>query len=222
MPEPLKSELAGVTPESDALPQEDFPPGDVRRRPEAPGNLNLGQAAAVPTYGLLQEDNEDPLFNSEFETGGGETLQTPVQSGPQTAPTATAVCVVRSSFNNHINITPKPPMYTKQIAIYQHLYLYYSSSSNARYSSMAKSMAIPNACLCVCVCVSVCVSVCVGVCICVCVCVCVSACVCVCVCVYVCFCVWITGAAERLCSCVCVCVCLCVCVCVCVCVTIVM
>jgi hypothetical protein len=94
MSEPLESELAGVTLESDALPQEDFPPGDVRRRPEAPGNLHLGQAAAVPTYGLLQVDNEDPLFNSEFETGGGETLQTPAPSGPQTAPTATAVGVV--------------------------------------------------------------------------------------------------------------------------------
>jgi hypothetical protein len=38
MPEPLESEPAGVTLESNALPQEDFPPGDVRRRPEAPGN----------------------------------------------------------------------------------------------------------------------------------------------------------------------------------------
>jgi hypothetical protein len=94
MSEPLESELAGVTLESDALPQEDFPPGDVRRRPEAPGNLHLGQAAAVPTYGPLQVDNEDPLFNSEFETGGGETLQTPAPSGPQTAPAATAVGVV--------------------------------------------------------------------------------------------------------------------------------
>jgi hypothetical protein len=94
MPEPLESEPAGVTLESDALPQEDFPPGDVRCRPEAPGNLHLGQAAAVPTYGLLQVDSEDPLFNSEFETGGGESLQTPAPSGPQTAPTATAVGVV--------------------------------------------------------------------------------------------------------------------------------
>jgi hypothetical protein len=74
------------------MSQEDFPPGDLRRRPEAPGHL--GQAAAVPTYGLFQVDNEDPLFNSEFETGSGETLQTPAPSGPQTAPTATAVGVV--------------------------------------------------------------------------------------------------------------------------------
>jgi hypothetical protein len=92
MPEPLESELAGV--EVDAPPQGLFPRGDGRRRPEAPSNLHLGQAAAVPTYGLLQVDNEDPQFNSEFETGGGETLQTPAPSGPQTAPTATAVGVV--------------------------------------------------------------------------------------------------------------------------------
>jgi hypothetical protein len=92
MSEPLESELAGVTLESDALPQEDFPPGDLRRRPEAPGHL--GQAAAVPTYGLLQVDNEDSLLIYEFETGGGETLQTPAPSGPKTAPTATAVGVV--------------------------------------------------------------------------------------------------------------------------------
>jgi hypothetical protein len=92
MPEPLESELAGVG--VDAPPQGLLPPGDVRRRPEAPGNLHLGQAAAVPTSGLLQVDNEDPLFNSEFETGGGEALQPPAPSGPQTAPTATADGVV--------------------------------------------------------------------------------------------------------------------------------
>jgi hypothetical protein len=61
--EPLESELAGV--EVDAPPQGLFPPGNVRRRPEAPGNLHLGQAAAVPTYGLLQVDSEDPLFNPQ-------------------------------------------------------------------------------------------------------------------------------------------------------------
>jgi hypothetical protein len=92
MPEPLESELAGV--EIDAPPQSLFPPGDVRRRLEAPGLPHLGQSAAVPTYGLHEVDNEDPLFNSEFETSGGETLQTPAPSGPQTAPTATAVGVV--------------------------------------------------------------------------------------------------------------------------------
>jgi hypothetical protein len=44
MPEPLEGEPTSVTLESDALPQEDFRPGDLRRYPEAPGNLNLGQA----------------------------------------------------------------------------------------------------------------------------------------------------------------------------------
>jgi hypothetical protein len=85
-------ELAGVG--VDAPPQGHFPPGDVSHHPEAPGLLHLGQAAAVPTYGLLQVDNEDPPFNFEFEAGGGEALQPPAPSGPQTAPTATADGVV--------------------------------------------------------------------------------------------------------------------------------
>jgi hypothetical protein len=66
MPEPLESEPAGVTLESDALPQEDFPPGDLRRHPEAPGNLYLGQAAAAPTSGQPKVLSEDPI-NFEFE-----------------------------------------------------------------------------------------------------------------------------------------------------------
>jgi hypothetical protein len=93
MPEPLESEPTGITLESDALPQEDFPPGDVRRRPEAPGNLHLGQAAAVPTSGQAQVASEDTSINS-FEAGGGEALQPPAPSCPQTAPTATAGDVV--------------------------------------------------------------------------------------------------------------------------------
>jgi hypothetical protein len=101
MPEPLESELAGVTLESDALPQ-DFPPGDVRRRPEAPGHL--GQVAAVPTHGLHQVDNEGSLLNYEFETGRGEALQTPAPSGSQTAPTATAVGVVGVSLQHLTSI----------------------------------------------------------------------------------------------------------------------
>jgi hypothetical protein len=88
MPEPLESEPAGVTLESDALPQEDFPPGDLRRHPEAPGNLYLGQAAAVPTSGQPQVPSEHPSINS-FEAGGGEALQPPVPSGSQAAPTVT-------------------------------------------------------------------------------------------------------------------------------------
>jgi hypothetical protein len=35
-------------------------------RPEAPGHLYLGQAAAVPTSGQLQVPSEDPLIY-EFE-----------------------------------------------------------------------------------------------------------------------------------------------------------
>jgi hypothetical protein len=108
MSEPLESELVGVTLESDALPQEDFPPGDVRRRPEVPGYL--GQAAAVPTYGLLQVDSENPSINSEFETSGGETLQTPAPSGPQTAPTATAVGVVGIPFKQVMTPNSDPPL----------------------------------------------------------------------------------------------------------------
>jgi hypothetical protein len=88
MSEPLESELAGVG--IDAPHQADFPLGDVRRHPEAPGDLNLGQAAAAPTYGELQVPSEDPLINFEFEAGGGEAPQPPAPSGPQTAPTATA------------------------------------------------------------------------------------------------------------------------------------
>jgi hypothetical protein len=88
MPEPLESEPAGVTLESDALPQNDFPPGNLRRHPEAPGNLYLGQAAAVPTSGQPQVPSEDPI-NSEFEAGDGEAPQPPVPSGSQAAPTVT-------------------------------------------------------------------------------------------------------------------------------------
>jgi hypothetical protein len=94
MPEPQESEPAGVTLESDALPQSHFPPGDLRRHPEAPGNLYLGQAAAVPTSGQPQVASEDPSISSEFEAGGGEALQPPAPSCPQTAPTATADGVV--------------------------------------------------------------------------------------------------------------------------------
>jgi hypothetical protein len=88
MPEPLESEPAGVTLESDALPQEDFPPGDLRRQPEAPGNLYLGQAAAVPTSGQPQEPSEDPL-NFGLEADDGEAPQPPVPSSSQAAPTVT-------------------------------------------------------------------------------------------------------------------------------------
>jgi hypothetical protein len=52
MSEPLESALAGVG--VDTPHQADFPLGSVRHHPEAPGDLNLGQAAAAPTYGELQ------------------------------------------------------------------------------------------------------------------------------------------------------------------------
>jgi hypothetical protein len=90
MSEPLESELAGVTLESDALPQ-DFPPGDLRRRPEAPGYLR--QAAAEPTSGQHQVPSEDPLFN-EIEIDDGEAPQLPAWSGSQAAPTVTTGGVV--------------------------------------------------------------------------------------------------------------------------------
>jgi hypothetical protein len=90
MPEPLESELEGVTLESDALSQEYFPPGDLRRHPEAPGHSYLEKAAATPTSGEPQVPNEDPLINFESEAGGGEAPQPPAPSGSQTAPTAMA------------------------------------------------------------------------------------------------------------------------------------
>jgi hypothetical protein len=89
MPEPLESEPAGVTLESDTLPQEDFPPGDVRRRPEAPGLLHFGQATAVPTSGLLQVSNEAPPFNEFETTDDGEAPQVPASGGFRAAPTVT-------------------------------------------------------------------------------------------------------------------------------------
>jgi hypothetical protein len=90
MPEPLESELAGVTLESDALPQEDFPPRDLRRHAEAPGHSYLEEAAAVPTSGEPQVPSEDPLINFEFEASDGEAPQPPALRGSQTAPAATA------------------------------------------------------------------------------------------------------------------------------------
>jgi hypothetical protein len=107
MPEPLESEPAGVTLESDALPQEGFLPGDVRCRPEAPGNLCLGHAAAVPTSGQPQVANEDPSINS-LEAGNGEALQPPAPSCPQTAPAATADGVVGVHLQHTVLICSEP------------------------------------------------------------------------------------------------------------------
>jgi hypothetical protein len=92
MSEPLESALADVG--VDAPHQADFPLGDVRHHPEAPDDLHLGQAAVAPAYGELHVASEDPPINSESEGDGGEDLQPPAPSGPQTAPTATADGVV--------------------------------------------------------------------------------------------------------------------------------
>jgi hypothetical protein len=80
----------------DAPPQEDFPSGDVRRLPEAPGHLHLGQAAAEPTSGLLQVPSEDSLIN-EIEIDDGEAPQLPASSDSQAAPTVTTGGVVGAS-----------------------------------------------------------------------------------------------------------------------------
>jgi hypothetical protein len=91
MSEPPQSELVGVG--VDAPPQEDCPSGDVRRLPEAPGQLPLGQAAAEPTSGLPQVPSEDPLIN-EIEIDDGEAPQLPASSDSQAAPTVTTGGVV--------------------------------------------------------------------------------------------------------------------------------
>jgi hypothetical protein len=109
MSEPLESALAGVG--VDAPHQADFPLGDVKHHPEAPGDLHLGQAAAAPPYCELQVASEDPPINSEFEAGGGEALQPSAPSCPQTAPTATADGVVGVHLQ-HLPSTPcRHPLY---------------------------------------------------------------------------------------------------------------
>jgi hypothetical protein len=50
----------------------------------------------------LQVASEDPPINSEFEAGGGEALQPPAPSGPQTAPTATADGVVGVHLQHYV------------------------------------------------------------------------------------------------------------------------
>jgi hypothetical protein len=103
MSEPLESELADAALESAALPQEDYAAGDVRRLPQAPGHSHLDQAAAVPTYGLLQVPSEEPLF-TEIETDGGEATQPPASSDFQAAPTVTTGGVVGASLQ-HMKLT---------------------------------------------------------------------------------------------------------------------
>jgi hypothetical protein len=72
MSELPEDKLAGVG--VDTPPQGPFPPGDVRRHPEAPGHSYLGQAAAEPTSGQHEVPSEDPLFN-EIEIDDGEAPQ---------------------------------------------------------------------------------------------------------------------------------------------------
>jgi hypothetical protein len=108
MSEPLESELAGVG--VDAPHQADFPLGDVRRHPEAPGDLHLGKAAAAPTYGELQVPSEDPPIDFELEAGDGEAPQPPAPSGPQTAPTATAGGAVGMHLQHVMTPNSDPPL----------------------------------------------------------------------------------------------------------------
>jgi hypothetical protein len=91
MSELPEGKLAGVG--VDAPPQGPFPPGDVRRHPEAPGHSYLGQAAAEPASGQHQVPSKDLLFN-EIEIDDGEAPQLPASSGSQAAPTVTTCGVV--------------------------------------------------------------------------------------------------------------------------------
>jgi hypothetical protein len=100
MPEPPESELADAALESAALRQDESPPGDVRRLPEEPGHLHLGQAAAAPTSGQLQVPNEDPLIY-EVEIDDGEAPQPPASSGSLAAPTVTTGGVVGDPLQQH-------------------------------------------------------------------------------------------------------------------------
>jgi hypothetical protein len=63
--------------------------GDLRRPQQAPGQPHLDQAAAVPTYGVLQVPSEEPLFTNEIETDSGEATQPPASSDTQAASTVT-------------------------------------------------------------------------------------------------------------------------------------
>jgi 2-succinyl-5-enolpyruvyl-6-hydroxy-3-cyclohexene-1-carboxylate synthase len=99
MPEPPESELADAALESAALPQEDYAAGDLRRLQRAPGQPHLDQAAAVPTYGVLQVNlpSEEPLFTNEIETDSGEATQPPASSDTQAASTVTTGVVAGAS-----------------------------------------------------------------------------------------------------------------------------
>jgi hypothetical protein len=93
-------EPAGVTLESDVLPQ-DFPPGDVRRLPEAPGHLYLAQSPA-PTSDQRQVPDEDPPFNFEFEAGDGDAPLHSAPGGSQTVRSVTTGSAVGGSASTYI------------------------------------------------------------------------------------------------------------------------
>jgi hypothetical protein len=88
-------EPADVTLESDVLPQ-DFPPGDVRRLPEAPGYLYLDQSVA-PTSDQRQVPDEDSPFDFKLESGDGDALLHPAPSGSQTVRSVTTGSAVGDS-----------------------------------------------------------------------------------------------------------------------------
>jgi hypothetical protein len=92
MSELPEGQLAGVG--VDAPPQGHSLPGDVRHHPKAPGLPHLGQAAAEPTSGQHQVDNEDSLLYYEIETDDGEASVHPASRGSQAAPTVTTGGVV--------------------------------------------------------------------------------------------------------------------------------
>jgi hypothetical protein len=65
----------------------------MRRRPEAPSLLPFGQAAAVPTSGLLRVSSEAPPFNEFETTDDSDAPKLPASGGFRAAPTVTAGCV---------------------------------------------------------------------------------------------------------------------------------
>jgi hypothetical protein len=70
-----------------------------RRQLQAPGHSHLDQAAAVPTYGVLQVPSEEPLF-TEIETDSGEATQPPASSDTQAASKVTTGVVAGASLQH--------------------------------------------------------------------------------------------------------------------------
>jgi hypothetical protein len=82
-------EPADVTLESEVPPLEDFPPGDVRRLPEAPGHLYQGLPAASTSGQRQVLDDEDYTFNFELESGDSDGPLRPAPRGSQTVRSVT-------------------------------------------------------------------------------------------------------------------------------------